>query len=525
MLPVANRTVQMYPGTFGHTAPDRAAIIMGGSGEIVTYRQLDERSNQFAHYLRDIELEPDDVVAIVMDNNPRYLEVAWGVRRAGRYFTPVNTHLTADEVSYIINDSGATIVVANSGLAEVARGLTPDAVPKVRRRLFIGGELAGWESYDRAVSDKPATPVFDETEGDIIQYSSGTTGKPRGIRRALTGNPINLEQDPVLPFLRAIGFTAGDTYLSPAPLYHTAPIFWTMSVHRMGGTAVVMEQFDAEQALALIERYSVTHSQMVPTMFVRMLKLDEAIRTKYDLSSLQQVIHAAAPCPIDVKRAMIDWWGPIVSEFYSSSEGAGATFVTSADWLEHPGTVGKAMTGPIYVLDDDGNEVPRGEIGTIWADTPQRFDYLNDAEKTNQQRNDRGWTTVGDVGYLDRDDYLFLVDRKAYVIISGGVNIYPQEAEDVLIGHAEVYDVAVFGVPNPDFGEEVKAVVQPRSMADAGPDLEAELIAFCKRQLAGYKCPRTIDFVAELPRSDAGKLYKRRLKERYWAPPEARSGL
>jgi long-chain acyl-CoA synthetase len=279
---------------------------------------------------------------------------------------------------------------------------------------------------------------------------------------------------------------------------------------------VVMEKFDPEQTLALIERHRVTHTQMVPTMFVRMLKLDEPIRTKYDVSSLQQVIHAAAPCPVEVKRQMLDWWGPIISEFYSSSEGAGATFVTAVDWLEHPGTVGKSMLGAIHILDDDGTELAPGAIGTIWADAPQRFDYVNDADKTREQHNERGWTTVGDVGYLDEDGYLFLTDRKANMIISGGVNIYPQEIENVLIGHPRVYDVAVFGVPNPDFGEEVKAVVQPDSMAEAGPELAAELMAHCRRHLAGYKCPRSIDFDPELPRTDAGKLYKRRLRDRYW---------
>jgi acyl-CoA synthetase (AMP-forming)/AMP-acid ligase II len=293
-----------------------------------------------------------------------------------------------------------------------------------------------------------------------------------------------------------------------------------MGVHRLGGSVVVMERFDAEQTLALIERYRVTHTQMVPTMFVRMLKLDLAIRAKYDLSSLKQVIHAAAPCPVDVKRAMIDWWGPIISEFYSSSEGAGATFVTASEWLEHPGTVGKAMLGAIHILDDKGNELPPGEIGTIWAaDAPQPFEYVNDADKTREQRNDRGWVTVGDVGYLDEDGYLYLTDRKAYLIISGGVNIYPQEAEDVLIGHPKVFDVAVLGVPNPEFGEEVRAVVQPLSMDEAGPELEAELIAYCRSKLAAYKCPRSVDFEAQLPRSDAGKLYKRRLKDRYWKTP------
>jgi long-chain acyl-CoA synthetase len=511
----------MYPATFAATAPDRPAVVMGGSGDMVTYRELDERSNQFAHYLRGLDLGPDDVVAILMDNNVRFHEVAWGVRRIGRYLTPVNSHLTADEVAYIVNDSGATVLVANAGLTEVARGLTPGAVPAVRHRLFIGPPLPGWASYDDAVSGRPRTPVADETEGDIIQYSSGTTGKPKGIRRPLSGRPMNLEQDSVIPFLRAIGVTENATYLSPAPLYHSAPIYWTMGVHRLGGTVVVMEKFDPEQALALIERHRVTHTQMVPTMFVRLLKLDESIRAKYELSSLQQVIHAAAPCPVEVKHRMLDWWGPIISEFYSSSEGAGATFVTAADWLAHPGTVGRPVLGAIHVLDDDGNEVAPGQIGTIWADAPQPFDYVNDEEKTRENRNDRGWTTVGDVGYVDDEGYLFLTDRKSYLIIAGGVNIYPQEVENVLIGHPRVYDVAVLGVPDPDFGEAVKAVVQLGAMDEAGPELEAELIAYCRSRLAGYKCPRSIDFEPDLPRTDTGKLYKRRLRDRYWPAPPA----
>jgi long-chain acyl-CoA synthetase len=513
----------MYPGTFADSAPERAAIIMGDRGEVVTYQQLHQRSNQFSRYLRSIGLAEDEVVAIFMTNNPHFHEVAWGTRQMGRYFTPVNTHLTLDEVAYIINDSGTTVIVANPGTADVARQLTPEVIPNVQHRLFLGGDLPGWTNYDQVVRSQDTAALGDETEGEILQYSSGTTGKPKGIRRKLSKVPMTTEVDATVTFLRAIGFGEGDTYLSPAPLYHSAPIYWTMAVHRLGGTAVVMEKFDPEAALALIEKYNITHSNMVPTMFVRMLKLDEGVRLPYDHSSLRQVIHAAAPCPVDVKRAMIEWWGPIISEFYSSSEGSGATFVTSEDWLKHPGTVGRAMLGVIHILDDSGEPVPAGEIGTIWAETPQPFEYLNDQEKTQQQQNRQGWTTVGDVGYLDDDGFLYLTDRKSYMIISGGVNIYPQEAEDALIGHPKVYDVAVFGVPNPDFGEEVKAVVQPVSMADAGPELAAELIEYCKSRLASYKCPRTIDFEAELPRSDAGKLYKRRLKERYWAEYATRS--
>ena len=506
----------MYPGTYAKSAPDRPAIIMGTTGHTVTYRQLHERSNQFSRYLRSIVLAEDEVVAIFMTNSPHYHEVAWGTRQIGRYFTPVNTHLTLDEVVHIVNDSGATVIVANGGTADVARQLTPDVVPNVRHRLVVECELQGWTPYDEAVGQQAATTLGDETEGEILQYSSGTTGKPKGIRRRLPMVAMTTEVDATVSFLRAIGFQEGNTYLSPAPLYHSAPIYWTMATHRLGGTAVVMEKFDPEGALALIEKYRVTHTNMVPTMFVRMLKLDEEVRRRYDHSSLVQVIHAAAPCPVDVKRAMIEWWGPIIAEFYSSSEGAGATFVTARDWLTHPGTVGRAMLGSMHILDDSGRPLPAGEIGTVWAETPQPFEYLNDHEKTQQQRNARGWTTVGDVGYLDDDGYLYLTDRKAYMIISGGVNIYPQEAEDVLISHPKVYDVAVFGVPNPDFGEEVKAVVQPVFMDEAGPGLAEELIAYCKSRLATYKCPRSVDFAAELPRSDTGKLYKRRLKDRYW---------
>jgi len=508
----------MYPATFAAAAPDRAAVVMAGSGEIVTYRELRERSNRFARFLDDIDPGRQAVVAILMANDPRYFEIAWAVRQTGRYFTPVNSHLTADEVAYIVADSGASVLVAGASLADVAAELTPAVVPAVAQRVLVGGSRPGWSEYADVVAGYGTEPVPDEVEGEIILYSSGTTGRPKGIRRRLSGRPMDAEHDGTVPFLRAIGFEEGGVYLCLAPLYHAAPIHWSMATHRLGGTVVVLERFDAEDALRMIERYRVTHANLVPTMFVRMLKLDPAIRARYDVSSLRQVVHAAAPCPVDVKRAMIEWWGPIISEFWSSSEGAGATFVTAPDWLAHPGTVGRATMGTLHVLDDDGVEVPPGEVGTIWAaDVPRPYEYLNDEDKTRTQSNDRGWVTVGDVGYLDGDGYLYLTDRKAYTIIAGGVNVYPQEAEDVLIGHPKVRDAAVFGIPDPDLGERVHAVVEPLPPASAGPELAAELIAYCRDRLAHYKCPRGIDFTDQLPRTDTGKLYKRRLKDEYWA--------
>jgi long-chain acyl-CoA synthetase len=510
----------VYPGTFALTAPDRPAVIMG-VGEVVTYRQLEARSNQFAHFLRSSGLQPGDVIAVFMENNARYHEVCWGARRIGLYFVTISSHLTADEVAYIVNDSGATVLVSSRPLSSVADALTPDVAPQVRHRLMVGDPSPGWQSYDDVVGGYPATRVAQEQEGDLLQYSSGTTGRPKGIKRPLSQSAICADVDGAVPFLRAIGFGEGDVYLSPAPLYHTAPIFWSSAVQRLGGTVVVMERFDAVRALELIAEHRVTHSLFVPTMFVRMLKLPEEVRKAADVSSLRTVIHAAAPCPVEVKRQMIEWWGPLISEFYSSSEGAGATFITAPDWLAHPGSVGRPMIGTPHIVDDAGAEVPPLTTGQIWFDGGPKFSYHNDPAKTAETVNARGWASVGDVGYLDEDGYLYLTDRKAFMIISGGVNIYPQEAENVLVTHPKVFDVAVLGIPDPDFGEQVKAVVQPVNWDEAGPALEQELLAYCRERLAAYKCPRSVDFDPELPRSDTGKLYKHRLKGRYWPPAPA----
>jgi long-chain acyl-CoA synthetase len=499
--------------------PDQPAIIMATSGETVTYGDYEAGCNRVAQFLRAAGLRRGDHIAVFMENGPRMLEIEGGAERAGLYFTLINTYLAADEVAYIVTNSRSRLLFSSAARRPVAEAAAAKC-PGLERMVMSGTDdlPAGWESYDRVMACCPARPVPDESLGAAMLYSSGTTGQPKGILREL---PTIAPSDPLplMDFVRAMfGFREGMTYLNPAPLYHSAPQASVSASLRLGATTVVMEHFDPEQWLAMVDRYRVTHCQMVPVMFSRLLRLPAEVRDRYDTSSLECIVHAAAPCPVHVKQAMIEWLGPIVTEYYGATEANGFTFCDSAQWLAHPGTVGRPILGELLILDEDGNECPAGTDGTIWFRGATAFEYFRDPDKTSESRREGGLTsTVGDVGHVDAEGYLYLTDRKSYMIISGGVNIYPQETENLLSGHPAVLDVAVIGVPNEDLGEEVKAVVQLADPAAAGPELAAELISYCRARLTHFKCPRTIDFVDELPRYPTGKLYKRLLRDKYWA--------
>ncbi|MCP9272366.1 fatty-acid--CoA ligase FadD4 [Mycolicibacterium arenosum] len=495
--------------------PDKPAVIMYPSGTVVTFGELEARANQLAHLFRDAGLVEGDAVAILMENNHHMHAVMWAARRAGLYYVPINTHLTAAEAAYIIDNSAAKAIIGSAALTETLAGLAaelPGGLPGLL--LIADGDLDGWQRYPECVADQPDTPIADEIEGDLLQYSSGTTGRPKGIKRDLPHVPPS-EWPGLMAALVGFWMHPDTVYLSPAPLYHTAPSVWSMQTQAGGITTVVLEKFDAEGALDAIQKHRVTHGQFVPVMFTRMLKLPESVRNSYDVSSLERVMHAAAPCPVEIKKQMIDWWGPIVDEYYASSEAIGSTLIVAEDWLNHPGSVGKPMAGAIHILDEDGNELPPGEAGEIFFEGGMDFEYLNDPGKTASSRDERGWKTVGDIGYVDEEGYLYLTDRRHHMIISGGVNIYPQEAENLLVTHPKVMDAAVFGIPDDEMGQRVKGVVQTVDPADATEAFGEELQAWLRDRLAHYKCPRSISFEAELPRTDTGKLYKQGLIEKY----------
>ncbi|HEY5289694.1 MAG TPA: acyl-CoA synthetase [Caulobacteraceae bacterium] len=511
----------MHPSIHARSHPDKAAYIMAASGEVVTYGELDARSNQGAHLFRDIGLAAGDAIALFMDNSARYYEVLWAAQRSGLRFTCISSKLTAGEVEYIVADSGAKAVIVSAGVAPVARELAP--LISNARLYMVDGAEAPYQSFEAARASMPTTPIADESAGSAMLYSSGTTGRPKGVRRAgaVDGGPIDAPSALAMMGQAMYGWDANSIYLSPAPLYHAAPLGWSMALLATGGTVILMERFDPEGALADIEKYHVTTAQWVPTHFVRMLKLPAETRARYDHSSLKSVFHAAAPCPVPVKQAMIDWWGPIVHEYYAGTEGNGFTAIDSVEWLRKQGSVGKAIVGEVKICDEAGDPVPPRTEGTVYFSGGGAFEYHNDPAKTAESRNKHGWTTLGDVGWLDEEGYLFLTDRKSFMIISGGVNIYPQEIENLLIGHPKVADVAVVGAPHEEMGEEVVAVIQPVDWADAGDALAAELSAFARANLSHVKTPRRIDFMAELPRHPTGKLYKRLIRDAYWGKTDA----
>jgi long-chain acyl-CoA synthetase len=512
-----------HPGVFAEKTPERPAVIFGTSGAMLSFAELEALSNQFAHLLREIGVARGDRVAVLLENHLMYLALAWGAFRSGARFVAIATHLSPDEVDYILADSGASVIVTSKAMAGTASRARMDEIP-VANRFMLDSVEPGFVGMEPALNRQPTTPIADQAEGVEMLYSSGTTGRPKGIRKALPTGDFGIPAPGYRLTSKIYSIDENTVYLSPAPLYHAAPLMFSMRCLRFGATVVVMEKFDSEAALRLIERHRVTHSQWVPTMFVRMLRLPEDMRRTIDLSSLRCVIHAAAPCPIEVKRRMIDWLGPIIWEYYGGSEGNGLTVLDCHEWLAHPGSVGRAKIGRLRICGEDGEELPVGKEGGVFFSDGPIFEYHNDPEKTAEARNQHGWSTLGDIGYVDEEGYLYLTDRKANMIISGGVNIYPQEAENRLLSHPQVIDVAVIGVPNPEFGEEVKAVVHPVDMGSAGPDLEAELIGFCREKLSPVKCPRSVDFDDDLPRRENGKLYKRLLKDRYWEGHDMRIG-
>jgi len=504
----------MHPSHHAKAHPERAAYIMGSSGETVTYGQLEARSNQGAQLFRKLGLKAGDVIAILMENHPRFFEIAWAAQRAGLYYACISSKLTAGEIDYIMKDCGAQALITSAGVGPVVDEL-PALLPGVK--LYMVGEArAPYESFEAARAAMPETPVADETAGADMLYSSGTTGRPKGIKPPLTGGPIDAPNALSMMAEHMFGFPPDGAYLSPAPLYHAAPLRWCMGYQRLGGTVVVMEKFDPEHALELIEKHKIDCGQFVPTHFVRMLKLPAEVRSRYDLSSLKSAVHAAAPCPIPVKEQMMEWWGPVIHEYYAGSEGNGFCHIGPHDWLTHKGSVGKGTTAEVKICGEDGEPLPPRTEGVVYFAGGAPLSYHNAPEKVAENTNRHGWTTLGDVGWVDEEGFLYLTDRKSFMIISGGVNIYPQEVENLLITHPKVADAAVVGAPDEEMGEKVVAVIQPLEGVEPSDELRAELMGFCRANLSHVKSPRQIDFMAELPRHPTGKLYKRLIRDAYW---------
>jgi acyl-CoA synthetase (AMP-forming)/AMP-acid ligase II len=498
---------------YAEESPDHPAVIMGATGRVISYGELDRRSRKLARHMHAKGLAKGDHIAIMMDNNADYPMVCWAAQRLGLIYTPINWHLAAGETAYIVENCGAKAFIVSQNTRGVAEAIM-GTLDGIALALTSGPSFGKFQSLDDIIAATADGPDIGQTEGSVMFYSSGTTGRPKGVAHS----KIELPWGHFLPigtYLRvAYGLKRDTIYLVPAPLYHAAALSWVMTVLRAGGTVVIMEKFDPLEALRLIEAHRVTHAQFVPTMFIRMLRLPAEDRNRHDRSSLKMIIHAAAPCAPQIKEQVIEWFGPIVYEYYAGSEGNGLTAVDSPTWTAHRGTVGKAVFGQVHIVGEDGQVLPPGEDGLIYFSGGTPFEYYEDPEKTASVTTASGWSTLGDIGHLDAEGFLYLSDRRTDLIISGGVNIYPKEIEDVLIQHPAVVDVAVIGVPNAEFGQEVKAIVELHAGAQGGGELAAQMMAFCRERIASYKCPKSVDF-ATLPRLPNGKMLKREIRERY----------
>jgi long-chain acyl-CoA synthetase len=490
------------------TQPDEPALITSAGDR--TWKQLDERVNKLVRAMRTRGIEAGQAIALVCSNRPEFVEVYLAAARNGLRLTPINWHLGAEEIAYIVNDCEATMLVADERFSKTCAEAAKLA-PGLRAAFAVGGRIAGFETYDDAVGVESPEPITDPAIGGTMLYTSGTTGRPKGVYRPrpaasrAQGAAVRVHED-------------GDFHLCTGPLYHAAPLAFSLGLPLLWGVGVViMDGWDPEETLRLIEEHKVTHTHLVPIMFHRLLSLPDDVRAKYDISSLKRIGHGAAPCPVHVKKAMIDWVGPIIWEYYAATEGSG-TSVESDEWLTKPGTVGKVPENHVEIRDDDGNVVETGEVGTVFLRAPDeketRFQYFKDDEKTSKAYSG-DYFTLGDMGYVDEDGYLFLTDRSADLIISGGVNIYPAEVDAVMLTHDAVRDSCTIGVPNDEWGEEVKTVIELKDGIEPTDDLAKQLIAYSRERLAHFKCPKTLDFIDELPRHETGKLYRRLVRETY----------
>ena len=510
----------MHPRIYAQSHPDKPALIMAETGETVTYADLETLANQGAQLIRSLGIQKGDIIALWARNSTEFMSVYWAAQRAGVYICPLPVYLSVDDAAYILKDCGAKMLIVSSEIRAAEDFMTQAnaLLPDLTNIFALHQSVANLDNWETTISEMAETPIDDEEAGWHLIYSSGTTGRPKGVKLPLIGGPVIEDNQWVKRYEQLYNLTQDSVFLACAPLYHAAPILFATNVMRRGATVVITKKFLPDGTLNAIETYGVTLSQMVPTMFIRMLRIPDETRLSYDVSSLKHVVHAAAPCPVEVKYKMMDWFGDIIDEYYAGSESIGATAITASEWRKKPGSVGKSRNSILHICGDDGEELPIGEIGSIYFEGGYDFEYLNDPIKTKDARNPLhpNWATYGDIGYIDEDGYLFLTDRKKFIIISGGVNIYPQETENVLSQHPKVADVAVFGVPNDDMGEEVKAVVQPLNWDDRGSAFEEELIEYCRSKLSTFKCPKSVDFEKSLPRQENGKLYKRALRDRYW---------